>query len=156
MKHLPLSAVFACAALAALSSCTSTRGSVGEETFAEMMTSPEMAITACQPGWLLEAKDIHPLSPAQVARVKEILKAGELRHVSERYYRSAEQGNRGDDSSSLFYLYAANAQCLGGRVIGEHVLMDDFELEEEAQHELYTLLRSQLSQLPSSANNAEQ
>lgn len=124
-----------------------TRGSVGEETFTEMMTADKMAVTAAHPGWLLEEQDIHPLSAAQVARVKEILQAGELRHVSERYYRSASEGNRGDNTDALFYLYASNAQCLGGRVLGQRVLMDDFNLSEEAEQELYTLLHPQLRRL---------
>lgn len=142
--------LFALAAASCLlpSACSYfARGSVGEETFSEMMTAPEMAVTAQRPGWLLEEGDIHPLSAAQVARVKEILQAGELRHVAERYYRDAAEGNRGDSTDALFYLYASNAQCLGGRVLGERVLMDDFNLSEEAEHELYTLLRPQLKRV---------
>lgn len=148
MKHSVLLLALAAASLLLPSACTYfARGSVGEEIFSEMMTAPEMAVTACRPGWLLEEKDIHPLSAAQVARVKEILRAGELRHVPERYYRDADEGNRGDSTDAIFYLYASNAQCLGGRVLEERVLMDDFDLSEEAEKELYTLLRPQLKQL---------
>ena len=130
-----------------LSGCCSTSGSVGAESFAEMLTAPAMAVTASSPGWLLEKKDIHSLSAAQVVRVKEILQAGELREVSERYYRSASEGNRGDSTDAIFYLYASNAQCLGGRIIEDKVLMDDLNLSEEAERELYTLLHPQLKKL---------
>lgn len=148
MKRPLLLLAFAAAALLLPTACSYfTRGSVGEEIFSEMMTAPKMAVTAQRPGWLLEEGDIHPLSAAQVARVKEILQAGELRHVAERYYRDAAEGNRGDSTDALFYLYASNAQCLGGRVLEERVLMDDFNLSEEAEHELYTLLRPQLKRV---------
>ncbi|MCQ2364674.1 MAG: hypothetical protein MJ051_03880 [Akkermansia sp.] len=148
MKRSLLLLTLAAASFLLPSSCSYfTRGSVGEETFSEMMTAPKMAVTAQRPGWLLEEGDIHPLSAAQVTRVKEILRAGELRHVGERYYRDAAEGNRGDSTDALFYLYASNAQCLGGRVLEERVLMDDFDLSEEAEKELYTLLRPQLKKL---------
>lgn len=130
-----------------LPSCRTTSGSVGAETFAEMMQAPSLAVTPVTPGWLLEDKDIHPLSAAQVAGVKDILRAGELREVSERYYRSASEGNRGDSTDAVFYLYARNGQCLGGRVLEQRVLMDDFNLGEEAGKQLYALLLPQLKQL---------
>lgn len=137
------------AALAAVMqpSCTTTSGAVGAESVAEMLKAPKMAVTATNPGWLLEEKDIHPLTAAQVARVKEILRAGELREVSEKYYRDVSEGNRGDSTDALFYLYASNAQCLGGRVLEQRVLMDDFNLSEEAERELFTLLQPQLKKL---------
>lgn len=130
-----------------LPSCKTTSGAVGAESVAETLSAPKMAVTATNPGWLLEEKDIHPLTAAQVARVKEILRAGELREVSEKYYRDASAGNRGDSTDALFYLYASNAQCLGGRVLEDRVLMDDFNLSEEAEKELFSLLRPQLKKL---------
>lgn len=133
--------------IAALPACTTTSGAVGSESFAEMMTAPRMAVTATNPGWLLDDNDIHPLTPKQVARVKEILCEGELREVSEKYYRDASEGNRGDSTDALFYLYASNAQCLGGRVLENRVLMDDFNLSAEAEKELFSLLRPQLAKL---------
>lgn len=139
---------FVAAAVAVLlPACSTTSGAVGAESVAEMLTAPKMAVTATNPGWLLEEKDIHPLTAAQVARVKEILRAGELREVSEKYYRDASEGNRDDSTDALFYLYASNAQCLGGRVLEGRVLMDDFNLSEEAEKELFSLLRPQLSKL---------
>lgn len=130
-----------------LCGCVSTSGSVSAESVAEMLNSPSMAVTATNPGWLLEDKDIHPLSSTQVAKVREILRAGEVREVSERYYRSASEGNRGDSTDALFYLYASNAQCLGGRVLEDRVMMDDFDLSEEAQKALFSLLHPQLKKL---------
>lgn len=147
MKTSLFLSLLAVAALGLLPSCSSTSGAVGSESFSEMMNAPSMALTATSPGWLLEEKDIHRLSAAQVARVKEILRAGELREVSEKYYRDASQGNRGDSTDALFYLYASNAQCLGGRVLQDRVLMDDFNLSEEAEKELFTLLHPQLKKL---------
>lgn len=136
-----------CAAVCCLCGCVSTSGSVSAESVAEMLNSPSMAVTATNPGWLLEDKDIHPLSSTQVAKVREILRAGEVREVSERYYRSASEGNRGDSTDALFYLYASNAQCLGGRVLEDRVMMDDFDLSEEAQKALFSLLHPQLKKL---------
>lgn len=147
MKASLFLSLAAVAALGLLPSCSSTSGAVGAESFSEMMNAPSMALTATSPGWLLEEKDIHRLSAAQVARVKEILRVGELREVSEKYYRDASQGNRGDSTDALFYLYASNAQCLGGRVLQDRVLMDDFNLSEEAEKELFTLLHPQLKKL---------
>lgn len=147
MKASLFLSLLAVAAFVLLPACTTTSGAVGAESVAEMLTAPKMAVTATNPGWLLDDKDIHPLTAAQVVRVKEILRAGELREVSEKYYRDASEGNRGDSTDALFYLYASNAQCLGGRVLEERVLMDDFNLSEEAEKELFTLLRPQLNKL---------
>lgn len=147
MKASLFLSLLAVAAFVLLPACTTTSGAVGAESVAEMLTAPKMAVTATNPGWLLDDKDIHPLTAAQVVRVKEILRAGELREVSEKYYRDASEGNRGDSTDALFYLYASNAQCLGGRVLEERVLMDDFNLSEEAEKELFTLLRPQLKKL---------
>lgn len=147
MKASLFFSLFAVAACILLPSCTTTSGSVGTESVAEMMKAPSMAVTANNPGWLLEEKEIHRLNAAQVAKVKNILQGGELREVSERYYRDASEGNRGDSSDALFYLYASNYQCLGGRVIEDRVLMDDFNLSEEAEKELFTLLHPQLKKL---------
>lgn len=133
--------------MSCLCGCLYGSGAVGAESVAETLASPTMAVTANNPGWLLDEKDIHPLSAAQVAKVKAILTAGEVREVPERYYRDASAGNRGDNSDALFYLYASNAQCLGGRVLEDRVMMDDFNLCEEAQKELFTLLHPQLKQL---------
>lgn len=136
-------------ALLALTACSAPRyGSVSEEGVREALASPQFAVTPREPGWLLKPEQIHALSEAQVQRVRAILQAATVRRVPEDFYRSEAQGNRGDDSTRLFYLYASSAQCLGGRIIGKKALMDDFELSDAACEELYTLLRPQLKKIP--------
>lgn len=106
-----------------------------------------MSITPCVPGWLLEPGQIHRLSDSEIKQLRLILRRGEVRKVHEKYYRDPSQGNRGDSTTCIFYLYASNAQCLGGRVVGNRVLMDDFTLKEEDSKALYALLRPHLQQV---------
>lgn len=127
------------AAAAALSSCTHRYGSVSEEGVQEALDSPKLALTPHEPGWLLEGKQVYLLNDDTVARVRSILSPERVRSVPEDYYRDEETGNRDDDSELLFYLYASNAQALGGRVVGQQVLMDDFVLSDQEKSELYTL-----------------
>ena len=130
-----------CALALGVAACSAPRyGSVGEQTAKEALSSPALALTPRLPGWLLSKKQVFPLSAEQAEAVRRILQPQKLRTVPEAYYRSESRGNRGDDSSRIFYLYAANGQCLGGRVVGESVLMDDFELSRQESLELYTLL----------------
>lgn len=144
MKRLFL--LTACAALLAACS-TENYGSVDAAAIQEVLKAPKMAVTPDNPGWLLEAKDIHPLSDVELKQVRELLSMAEVRRVAERYYRSADQGNRGDTTDKVFYLYASNAQCLGGRVFPGRVMMDDFNMTEEAQQELYGILQPKLEKL---------
>ena len=138
--------VTALGAMLLLSMCSAPRyGSVSEEGVREALASPQYAITPREPGWLLKPEQIHPLSSEQTQRVRAILQAGAVRQVPEEYYRSDSQGNRNDESTRLFYLYTSSRQCLGGRVIGNKVLMDDFELSEQDSAELYKLFSKQLS-----------
>lgn len=129
----------AMAASLALAMCSHRYGSVSEEGVKEAIMSPQLSITPHEPRWLLDQSRIHPLTEAQAQKARVILRSGVVRSVPETYYRDAEQGNRGDTSSQLFYLYAGNGQCLGGRVIGEKVYMDDLELSEQQSKELYSL-----------------
>lgn len=136
------------AAAALLSACSSANyGSVDAASVTETLRAPRMAVTPDKPEWLLDAKDVHPLSPVELKQVKELLGAAEVRRVAERYYRSADQGNRGDTTDKVFYLYASNEHCLGGRVFPGRVMMDDFNMTEEAQQELYGILQPQLEKL---------
>lgn len=135
---------------ALLVTCAQPYGSVDRDSVHELLRARRMAVTPCVPGWLLEQEDIHRLSPTELRRVREILERADVRRVHERYYRDAAQGNRGDTTSCIFYLYASNAQCLGGRVVNGRVLMDDFNLTEEEQAALYALLKPHLQQLFSS------
>lgn len=144
MKHFLL--LTACAALLAACS-TENIGSVDAAAIQEVLKAPQMAVTPDNPGWLLEKKDIHPLTPVELTQVRELLTAAQVRQVAERYYRSADQGNRGDTTDKVFYLYASNGQCLGGRVFPGRVMMDDFNMSEEAQQELYGILQPKLEKL---------
>lgn len=136
-----LGALF-CAAL--LSTCTNPYGSVGKTAVEEALASRAMAVTPCIPGWLLEPSQIHRLSSHELKQLRTILRQAPVRKVHEKYYRDPSLGNRGDTTEHIFYLYASNAQCLGGRVIGEKVLLDDFDLTDDAAHQLYALLRPHL------------
>ena len=135
-----------CAA-ALLSACTQYYGSVEAASIRETLASPRMAVTPTTPGWLLKDSEIHPLGAEQLKAVKEILSAAEVRNVPEKYYRDPADGNRGDESGLLFYLYASNAQCLGGRMVEGRVMMDDFTMSDEAAMRLTEVLRPQLQQL---------
>ncbi len=128
-------------------SCQQT-GTVNTEMLRETLSCRKMAVTPHQPAWLSEQKDIHPLSAADLQKVQTILRSGSTRHVADRYYRNEEEGNRGDSSSNLFYLYGDNAQCLGGRVINGQVYMDDLKLNEPQRRELYRILTPYLQKLP--------
>ncbi|MBQ8516736.1 MAG: hypothetical protein IJ498_04055 [Akkermansia sp.] len=133
--------------LSLLPSCQQT-GTVNEEMILETLNCPRIAVTPHQPAWVSEQSDFHLLSAADLQKVRSLLKTADMRFVADKYYRDEEDGNRGDSSSELFYLYGDNAQCLGGRVINGQVYMDDLELEEPQRIELYTLLKPYLQKLP--------
>lgn len=129
---------------ALLVTCSMPYGSVSEHAVKEALASPQLAITPRIPGWLLAKKDIYRLDEAQMNWIRGVLTPDKVREVSEEYYRSETQGNRKDDSPYIFYLYAQNGQSLGGRLIGNKVLMDDFNLSEQETTDLYALLKPQL------------
>lgn len=127
--------------------CSTPYGSVSEHGVREALASPQLAITPRIPGWLLSKREVYKLTAEQAARVREILNVDKVREVGEEFYRSETQGNRKDDSPYIFYLYAQNGQSLGGRILGERVLMDDFTLSDQECAELYTLLKPQLARI---------
>lgn len=138
--HTCISILVATGALA-LTACSLRYGSVSEDGVKEALFASGMAITPHEPGWLLDKKKVYKLSDAQLAKVRDILRPEKTRKVAEDYYRDDEQGNRGDDSALVFYLYASNGQCLGGRVLDSELLMDDFDLTEQETAELYKIFR---------------
>lgn len=142
-------------ALTLAASCSQPYGSVGHDSVSEALAAKAMAVTPCVPGWLLEPSQIHRLSSQEMQRLRRILKRGELRRIHERYYRDPNMGNRNDTTSCIFYLYASNGQCLGGRVVGDKALMDDFDLPESDCKELYALLRPHLRQIFALPNDGE-
>lgn len=128
-------------------SCSQTPGSVIRENVAEMLQSPRMAVTAALPGWVLEKRSISELKPVEIAKLRTLLLPEQVRSVPEKYYRDSSEGNRGDESDSTFYIYASNAQCLGGRMVEGKVQMDDFSLSDEQQTALTDLLTPHLRQI---------
>ena len=136
-----------CAVACALVMCARPYGSVSREAVAEALLSERVAITPRMPGWLLKKEQIYRLNAAQLARVREILTPDKVRVVGEEYYRDETSGNRNDDSSRIFYLYAENGQSLGGRVVGDKALMDDFDLSDAECRELYTMFRGILDKV---------
>lgn len=151
MKMNLLSASLLLSAAALLSSCQQG-GMVNAEMLRETINCARMAVTPHQPFWVSEKQDIHPLSPADLQSVQAILREGDLRYVSEKYYRDEESGNRGDTSAELFYLYGDNSQCLGGRVVNGQVYMDDLDIDENRRTELYNILKPYLQKLPEENN----
>lgn len=142
------SLILAASAVLALSCCTHQNvGSVSAASVQETLQAPKLAVSPASPGWLLEKSDFHPLSAAQKEQLRTLLAEAPVRSINEKYYRSAAQGNRGDSTDALFYLYGSNSQCLGGRVFPGRVMMDDLELSEETQQELYNLLKPQLEKV---------
>ncbi len=123
-----------------LVTCAQRYGSVARESVAETLTSDAIAVTPCIPGFLLEPHQIHRLSSGEMRHLRTILRHGEMRVVHESHYRDAAPGKREDMVKGVFYLYGSNYQCLGGRVEGDMVLMDDIELSEEDSRDLYRLL----------------
>lgn len=123
-----------------LVTCAQRYGSVAQESVAETLTSDAIAVTPCIPGFLLEPHQIHRLSAAEMGQLRAILRRGEMRVVHESHYHDAAPGHREDLMKGVFYLYGSNFQCLGARVEGDKVLMDDIELSEEDSRELYRLL----------------
>lgn len=130
-----------------LSSCSQTPGSVIRENVVEMLQSPRMAVTASLPGWMLEKRSISALTPAEIAELRTLLLPEQVRSVPEKYYRDSSEGNRGDTSENTFYIYASNAQCLGGRLVEGNVQMDDFSLSEAQQTRLTALLMPHLRKI---------
>lgn len=122
-----------------LVTCAQRYGSVAQESVAETLTSDAIAVTPRIPGFLLEPGQIHRLSSGEMRHLRTILRHGKMRVVHESHYHDDAPGKR-EDSGMVFYLYGSNAQCLGGRVEGDEVLMDDIELSEADRRDLYRLL----------------
>lgn len=125
---------------ALLVTCAQRYGSVAQESVAETLTSEVIAVTPCIPGFLLEPGQIHRMKSSEMGQLRTILRRGEMRVVHESHYRDNIPGRREDMVKGVFYLYGSNYQCLGGRVEGDMVIMDDIELTEEDSRELYRLL----------------
>lgn len=147
MKSAHLVPTIATLALTLIPACRQT-GAVSAEMLRETICAQNIAVTPHQPEWVTDTKDTHPVSDADLPRLRNLLTRGSLRFIPDQYYQDETEGNRNDTTTDLFYLYGDNSQCLGGRVINEQVYMDDLELDEETRRELYTLLQPYLQKLP--------
>lgn len=128
-----------------VSTCGTPYGSVGKVAVREVMQAKAFAITPCIPGWLLETNQIHRLSNTEKKELLAILKRGTLKSVPESHYQSENDNpHHGEGNERVFYIYASNGQCLGARVVGSQVLMDDVDLTEEDTRALYRLLHRYL------------
>ena len=143
MKKLLCSAAFL--VVAALASCHVT-GSVSEESVAEMLESPKLAVTPFQPVWLdEEGRSIWPLSEADRQAVCGILRAGSGRDVPELAYQTDDE--HAPLAKNRFYIYATNGQCLAGTVVNDRVMMHDVVLSEADEQALYKILKPYLRNL---------
>ena len=137
----------AAAAALVAGACSQPNGALSQSAVNATLKASKLAVTPYEPGWLQEPSQQHLVSDSQRVGLRKLLKDAKVRRIPDSMYRSAEEGNRGDNSQRLFYLYGSNAQCLGGRVFPGRVMMDDLELPEETQKELYTLLKPQLEKV---------
>ncbi len=128
-----------------LITCAYPYGSVNADVVHEALHARTMAVTPCIPGWLLDMNEIKALNDSELAHVRAILHRGQVREIHEKYYRDDLQDTK--HSGNIFYLYASNGQCLGGKVEGAKVLMDDLELSDEDCRLLYAVLRPHLKNL---------
>lgn len=144
----PVSFLLAAIAALTLGSCVNQSGSVSRGAVLEMLESPHLAVTPFQPAWLNEG-EFNPLLDDTRAKVCEILRSGEPRHVPELAYQTDDDRNELNDHR--FYIYGSNAQCLAATVLGDRVAMHDVVLQPEQEKELYKLLKPYLDKVFSSA-----
>lgn len=145
MKRFFLSIIPVLLFVVSLITCAYPYGSVNGDVIHEALHARAMAVTPCIPGWLLDLEEIKPLSDSELAQVRTILHRSQIRQVHEKYYRDEAQDSHAN--TNIFYLYASNGQCLGGKVEGTNVLMDDIELSKEDSATLYAILRPHLKKL---------
>ncbi|MBQ1960482.1 MAG: hypothetical protein II349_03060 [Akkermansia sp.] len=128
-----------------LITCAYPYGSVSGDIVHEAIHARTMAVTPCVPGWLLDLNEIKPLSDGEMSQVRTILHRAQIKQVHEKYYRDDETNQ--PTAENIFYLYASNGQCLGGKVEGTQIIMDDLELTQEDSSLLYAVLRPHLQNL---------
>lgn len=143
MKKLLCSA--ALLVVAALASCHVT-GSVSEESVAEMLESPKLAVTPFQPAWLDEdGRSIWPLGETDRLAVCGILRAGSGRDVPELAYQTDDE--HAPLVQNRFYIYGSNGQCLAGTVMNDRVVMHDVVLSVAGEQALYKILKPYLKNI---------
>lgn len=139
------------AALAAagitLAACQQGNGALSQGAVRATLAANTLMVTPSEPYWLQEDGEQHKLTEAQRAQLRTLLKNAPVREVPDSMYRSAEEGNRYDSSNMIFYIYGSNGQCLGARVVGQRVMLDDLQLDVATQQKVYTLLKPHLLKL---------
>ena len=130
-----------------VTTCAKPYGSVGKASVEEVMRADAIAVTPCIPGWLLETHQIHRLSKTEFRELCAVLRRSELQSVHEEHYRTENVDPHEGTPDRVFYLYASSGQCLGAKVVGELVVLDDFETTEEDSRALYRLLRPHLEKV---------
>ena len=143
MKRFLLSVIPVLLFAISLITCAYPYGSVNSDIVHEALHARTMAVTPCVPGWLLDMQDIKQLSDGELYHVRAILHRSQVREVHEKYYRDDVPQATGN----IFYLYASNGQCLGGKVEGNKVIMDDLVLSDTDSMQLYAVLRPHLKNL---------
>lgn len=130
-----------------LAACQQGNGALSQGAVRATLAANTLMVTPSEPYWLLEEGQRHKLTDAQRTQLRALLKNARVREVPDSMYRSAEEGNRYDSSNMIFYIYGSNAQCLGARVVGQRVMLDDLQLDVATQQRIYTLLKPQLVKL---------
>lgn len=130
-----------------ITTCAKPYGSLGKASIEEVMHADAIAVTPCIPGWLLEAGQIHRLSNNEFRELIAILERSEVKSVHEAHYREEQGAHHDGAAERVFYLYASTSQCLGAKVVGELVLLDDFDMTPEDSRALYRLLRPHLEKV---------
>ena len=126
--------------------CVTPTGSVNAEAVQEMLASPSLAVTPFQPAWLdADGSAIWPMTEADCEKVRSILKSGTSRDIPELVYQTDDEG--APLARNRFYIYAKNAQCLAGTVLGNRVVMHDVVLTEEQEKELFLILKPYLRRI---------
>lgn len=130
-----------------VTTCAKPYGSLGKASIEDVMQADAIAVTPCIPGWLLEANQIHRLSSTDFRELVAILQRSEVKTIHEAHYREEQGAHHDGAAERVFYLYASTSQCLGAKVVGEMVLLDDFEMTPEDSRALYRLLRPHLEKV---------
>lgn len=143
---IPSTAIVMAAGLL-LGSCSQGNGALSQGAVRATLAAQTLMITPATPEWVQQGSEQHKLNDAERAQLRRLLKGAQVRQVPDSMYRSAEEGNRYDSSEQVFYIYGSNGQCLGARVIGQRVMLDDLNLDVATQQHIYTLLRPHLGSL---------
>ena len=130
-----------------LAACQQGNGALSQGAVRATLAAKTLMVTPSEPYWLQEAGEQHKLTEAQRTQLRALLKNAQVREVPDSMYRSAEEGNRYDSSNMIFYIYGSNGQCLGARVVGQRVMLDDLQLDVATQQKVYTLLKPHLLKL---------